>query len=145
MVVAWKVRLLSHHLSVSYRESRVLVYSLVVRPLVFAQTGNFAGGITKGSIRNALAPGNVSLALVTQCLATEHADTGLPLNHHGINVYPLLSSSTSKHIRRLMEDAEKGEKSKESERESPPLQIDPKWYVQHVHVTLLVLLNTDRT
>ena len=28
-----------------------------------------------------------------------------------------------------MEGAEKGEKS---EKESPPLQIDPKWYVRHI-------------
>jgi len=38
--------------------------------------------------------------------------------------YPLTAST---HAQRLMEQVEKGENS---EKESPPLQIDPKWYVR---------------
>jgi len=34
------------------------------------------------------------------------------------------------------------EKSEKSEKESPPLQIDPKWYVSHP--PFFALLNADR-
>jgi hypothetical protein len=45
------------------------------------------------------------------------------------DVYLPPPSSTLKHTQRLMTDAEKSEDG-EKDSESPPLQIDPKWYAQ---------------
>jgi len=52
---------------------------------------------------------------------------------------PFYRSTIPKHAQRVMDDAEKSEKN---EKESPPLQIDPKWYVQHP--LLFASLTVDR-
>jgi hypothetical protein len=72
---------------------------------------------------------------------------GQPLDSLG-NLFPFLylldsyrpfyPPTTPKHAQQLMENAETGEKS---DKKSPPLQIDPKWYVRHF--TLLELLTAE--
>ena len=58
------------------------------------------------------------------------------------NIYRPSPSSTLKHRQELMTDTEMSEdvmadaeKSEGGEKESPPLQIDPKWYAQSLFLT----------